>query len=93
MNAWTPQDWLVFFGGLVTVLTALGTGVTTIILQLRGNAKTEAAKSVSEDNNIKINAIAAQTNNIADAVPGASTAPTDAIVNSDPATAARKAGA
>jgi hypothetical protein len=88
-HAYTAQDWVLILGAFFTGLT----GLATVLLQLRGNAKTEAAKQISADNNAKVNAVVAQVHNIADAVPGASTAPTDAIVKSDPATIARQTGA
>ncbi len=88
MALWTPEQWIVFFTGLGGFIAS----VATVWLQLRGNAKTSAAKKVSEDNNEKLTATVAQIHEIARAVPKASTAPTDDLVNNDPATNARKAG-
>lgn len=79
MEMWTPQDWIVFLGALGTFVVTVGGVATTIILQVRGNAKTEAAKQISSDNNDKITAVVAQTREIARAVPNASTGPTDAV--------------
>jgi hypothetical protein len=80
MENWTPDQWLAFLGGAVALLGTLAGTITTVILQLRGNAKTEAARMISADNNEKVTAVVAQVHNIADAVPGASTGPTDALV-------------
>ena len=74
-HAYTAQDWVLIIGAVFTGLT----GLATIVLQLIGNRKTDSAKAVSADNNTKISAVVEQTRNIADAVPGASTAPTDAV--------------
>jgi hypothetical protein len=92
MSSWTPEQWLALIGGLVGLAGTLIGTIVTAVLQIRGNAKTEAAKQISQDNNAKVTALVAQTNNIADAVPGASTAPTDHILN-DPAMMARNRGA
>ncbi len=79
MSEWTPEQWGIFLGILATFLTSVGGLATTIILQLRGNAKTDAAKAISADSNEKVTAVVAQTREIARAAPGASTAPTDAV--------------
>lgn len=76
MSAWTPEQWITFLTGLGGFLAAL----STIYLQIRGNAKTEAAKVISADNNVKLNAVVSQTHELARADPVASTAPTDALV-------------
>ncbi len=76
MAAWTSQDWVVFFGSAGTFLGV----VATVILQIIGNLRTSQAKAISSDNNVKLNAVVSQTNNIADAIPKASTAPTDALM-------------
>lgn len=79
MSAWTPEQWILFLtalGGFATTVSGL---IITIILQLRGNAKTEQARVVSADNNRKITAVVAQTREIARAVPDADTTPTDNV--------------
>jgi len=73
MDSWTPAEWASFLTALGGFVTLLGSVITTIVLQIKNNAR-------SKENGEKLNAVAAQTNNIADAVPGASTAPTDHIV-------------
>lgn len=94
MESWTADDWIKFLTALGGFVTVLGGVVATIVLQLRGNAKTEAAKAISSDTNLKVTATVAQTRNIADAVPGASTAPTDAVASKPAAVdAARNNGA
>jgi len=80
MGAWTPEQWLAFLGGVVALLGTLGGTITTIILQLRGNAKVDAAKAISTDTNQKATAIVAQTREIARAVPDADTSPTDVVI-------------
>lgn len=82
MSSWTPQDWTVFFGVLTTFLTTVGGLVTTIWLQVKGNAKTKASMAISVDNNEKLHAVVAQTNSIGGAV-NVSTAPTDTILNKE----------
>jgi hypothetical protein len=79
MESWTPGDWGIFLTALVAAVGSIGGTFTTIFLQLRGNAKTEQAKAISADSNAKVSAVVAQTREIANAVPGASTAPTDGI--------------
>lgn len=84
MSSWTPEQWTNFFlaaGGFLTV--AIVPAIINIILTLRGNAKVDAAKALSADTNQKTTAIVAQTREIADAVPGASTAPTDIVIQRD----------
>lgn len=80
METWTPQDWVIFLGGLATAVTTIGGVITTIVLQIRGNAKVEAARAISTDTNQKTTAIVAQTREIARAVPDADTAPTDIVI-------------
>jgi hypothetical protein len=80
MENWTPDQWLAFLGGAVALLGTLAGTITTVILQLRTNTKVEAARAISTDTNQKTTAIVAQTRNIADAVPGASTDPTDVVI-------------
>ncbi len=86
MAAWSVSDWLTFLAAAGAFATTLGGIVTTIILQLRGNAKTEQAKAISTDTNIKMTATVAQAREIARAVPGATTAPTDIVIQRAPAT-------
>ncbi len=88
MSQWTPADWLVFLGGLGTFAGVLVTGILQILTLLKQNK----SAAVSSDNNDKLSAVVAQTHEIARAVPKASTAPTEDLVNNDPATNARKAG-
>lgn len=80
MGTWTPQDWILFLTALGGFATTLGGVIVTIVLQMRGNAKTDAAKVISADNNDKLTAVVHQTNNIAAAVPGATTDATDAVI-------------
>lgn len=80
MGNWTPQDWITFLAALGAFVTTLGGVIATIVLQLRGNAKVDAAKAISLDSNQKVTAVVAQTRNIADAVPGADTSPTDLVI-------------
>jgi hypothetical protein len=93
MADWTPADWTTFLTALGGFVTVLGGVIATIVLQVRGNRKTAESAMVSQDNNDKLSAVVAQTHEIARAVPQASTAPTEDLVNADPAIAARKAGA
>lgn len=81
MESWTPADWAIFFTALTTAVASITGAIATVYLQIRGNAKTEAAKAISADSNEKVTAVVAQTRNIADAVPGASTQPTDAVAS------------
>jgi hypothetical protein len=76
MGTWTPGDWGIFFAAAGTFVGVLITGILQIITLW----KTAQSKAVSVDNNQKINALVSQTNVIADAVPGASTTPTDHII-------------
>lgn len=91
MGTWTPDDWIKILTALGGFVTLLGTSVTAIILQLRNTAKTEAARVLSADNNRQLGAVVRQTNNIADAVPGASTAATDPLINQAAASRTRRA--
>lgn len=83
MSAWTPGDWGIFLTALVAAVGSIGGTITTIILQMRGNAKIETSAAISTDTNQKTTAIVAQTRNIADAVPGADTSPTDIVIQRD----------
>ncbi len=85
MAEWTPGDWGIFLTALVAAVASIGGTITTILLQIRGNAKTEQAKAISTDSNQKVTAVVAQVRNIADAVPGASTGPTDTVSQRGPA--------
>ena len=80
MGAWTPQDWIIFLTALGGFVTTTGGVIVTIVLQMRGNAKTNASMAISADNNEKLSAVVHQTNEIARATPDASTAPTDHIM-------------
>lgn len=91
MSAWTVDDWIKILGAMGGFVTLLGTSVTAIILQLRNTAKTEAARAIGVDNSQKLNAVVRQTNELARADPNASTAPTDAIINTATAMQTRRA--
>lgn len=80
MANWSPTDWITFLTALGSFVTLAGGVIVTIILQIKGNRKTESAKTISADNNDKLAAVISQTNEIAAATPGASTLPTDHIV-------------
>lgn len=84
MSTWTPAEWTTFFLAAGAFLTAAVTpAIINIILTLRGNAKTDRAAVISADNNTKLSAVVHQTNEIASVTPGASTAPTDTVLNKE----------
>lgn len=69
-HAYTAQDWVLIIGAVFTGLTSLAAAVLGLINNFK-----------SRSNGVKLDATVAQTREIARAVPDASTAPTDAVVN------------
>lgn len=81
-HAYTAQDWVLIIGAVFTGLTSLAAAVLGYL-----NSRTASqAKAISTDTNQKATAIVEQSREIARAVPGASTDPTDIVIQRGPAT-------